>query len=60
MEDLIAGLELDPLLSPIGLVVVLLGIRLVLGAVKTAVKLAVIALIAFGVYLFLYGGQVTG
>lgn len=60
MEDLIAGLELDPLLSPVGLVVVLLGIRLVIGAVKTAVKLAVIALIALGVYLFLYGGQVTG
>lgn len=60
MEDLIAGVELDPLLSPMGLVVVLLGIRLVFGAVRTAVKLAVIGLILVGAYLFLYGGNLTG
>lgn len=60
MEDLIAGLELDPLLSPVGLVVVVLGIRLVLGAVRTAVRLALLAVVLVGAYLFFYGGQVTG
>lgn len=59
MEDLLSNVELDPLLSPIGLVVIILGIRMVMGTVKTAIKILFLLLILAGAYMFFYGGQVT-
>lgn len=59
MEELLGNVELDPLLSPIGLVVVLLGIRMVLGAFKTAIKLLFVLVILAGAYFFFYGGNLT-
>ena len=59
MEDLLQSFELDPVASPIGVVVILLGIRMLFGAIKTAIKLVLLVAILIGVYLFLYGGQVT-
>ncbi|CAN5172162.1 hypothetical protein BH23ACT9_BH23ACT9_21470 [soil metagenome] len=60
MEDLVGNIQLDPIVSPVGLVVVLLGIRLAMSAVKTVIKLAFLGLILFGAYIFFYGGQISG
>ncbi|WP_370327055.1 hypothetical protein [Euzebya sp.] len=59
MEDLLNAVELDPVVSTIGVVVVLLGLRMVFAAAKTAIKLVFLAVILIGAYLFLYGGQVS-
>lgn len=59
MEELLTSVNLDPIASPIGLLVVLLGVRMVIGAIKTAIKLVFVAVILFGLYLFLYGGNVA-
>ncbi len=59
MEDLFGNLDLDPIASPIGLVVIALGIRMVLGAFKTAIKLLFLLVVLVGAYLFFYGGNVT-
>ncbi|MEE8600811.1 hypothetical protein [Euzebya tangerina] len=59
MEDLFSNIDLDPIASPVGLIVIGLGIRLVLGAVKTAIKLALVVMILVGLYLFFYGGNVV-
>ncbi|CAN5690769.1 hypothetical protein BH24ACT15_BH24ACT15_06350 [soil metagenome] len=59
MEDLLTNVDLDPIASPIGLLVIFLGVRMVIGAIKTAIKLAFVGVILFGLYLFFYGGNVT-
>jgi hypothetical protein len=59
MEDLLNSIELDPVASTIGLLVIALGIRMVLGAVKTAIKIVFVVVILVGASLFLYGGQLT-
>lgn len=59
MEDLLRSFELDPVASPIGVVVVLLAIRMLFGAIKTAIKLVLVVVILVGAYLFFYGGQLT-
>lgn len=59
MEDLLNNLDLDPIASPIGIVVILLGIRMLLGAFRTMIKLVFLVVILVGAYLFFYGGQVT-
>jgi uncharacterized membrane protein len=59
MEDLLAGLDFDPIVSPVGLVVVLIGVRMLMSVVKTAIRLVVIGLILVGAYFFFYGGNVT-
>lgn len=59
MEDIISNIEFDPVVSTIGIVVVLIGIRMVVGAVRTAIKLVFLAVILIGAYLFFYGGQVA-
>ena len=60
MSDLFSNIEFDPVVSSVGLVVILLGIRLVFGAFKTAVKLLFLLVVLIGLYLFFYGGVVTG
>lgn len=59
MEDLLTNVDLDPIASPIGLLVIFLGVRMVIAAIKTAIKLAFVGVILFGLYLFFYGGNVT-
>ena len=59
MEDLFGNLDLSPIASPIGLVVIVLGMRMVLGAFKTAIKLLFLLVVAVGLYLFFYGGNLT-
>ncbi len=60
MEELINGFNLDPVASPIALIVILMGIRFLVGAVKTVVRIAFLLLIAVGVYVFFYGGSFAG
>ncbi|HUG83701.1 MAG TPA: hypothetical protein VMM13_04005 [Euzebya sp.] len=60
MQDLLSNPELDPLLSSIGLVVIVVGIRMVLGTVKTAIRLLFLGGLLIGAYLFFYGGAITG
>jgi hypothetical protein len=52
-------MNLDPIASPIGLVVLLIGLRIVFGAFKTFVKVLFVFVILAGVYLFFYGGTLT-
>ncbi|MGI9018637.1 MAG: hypothetical protein ACR2HR_16290 [Euzebya sp.] len=59
MEDLLANVDLDPIASPIGLLVIFLGIRIVMGSFKTAIKLVFVGVILIGAYLFFFGGTVT-
>lgn len=59
MEDLFSNIDFDPIATPIGLVVIFLGIRLFLGAVKTAIKILIAVMILVGLYLFFYGGNVA-
>ena len=59
MEELLGNVDLDPIASPLGLVIVAVGVRLVIGAVKTLIKLALVVLILVGLYLFFYGGNVA-
>lgn len=59
MEDLLTNVDLDPIASPIGLLVIFLGVRMVIAAIKTAIKLAFVGVILFGLHLFFYGGNVT-
>lgn len=49
-------MELVPLVSPIGLIVVLVGLRLLFGTIKTVLKLLVVVAILVGLYIFFYGG----
>lgn len=59
MEELLTEIDLDPIASPIGLVVVVLGVRLLLGTIKTVLKLLFLGVILVGLYLFFYGGNVA-
>ncbi len=59
MEDLFGNPNLDSIASPIGLLVIFLGVRIVLGAFKTAIKMLFILVILIGAYLFFYGGNVA-
>ncbi len=60
MEDLLSNIQLDPRISPVGLLVILLGIRMLFAAVKTVVKLLVLVAILIGLYIFFYGGAIAG
>ena len=55
--DAVQNVDLDPVASPLGIAVIILGVLVALKAIKTVIKLAMIAIIGVGVYLFLYGGN---
>ena len=59
MDSLLGGVDIDPVPALIGAVIVFVGIRLVVGAVRTAIRLAFVGVILIGAYLFLYGGNLT-
>lgn len=61
MEELLTTLsevDLDPIASPVGIAVIVIGAVILLKAIKTAVKMAMLAVILIGVYVFLYGGNI--
>lgn len=49
-------MEFGPVASPLGLVLIAIGIWLAIKAVKTVVKVGMVVVIAIGAYLFFFGG----
>lgn len=60
MEDLLNNIELDPIASPIALLVIVFAVRFLVGTVKTIIKLVLLVVIVAAAYLFFYGGNLTG
>lgn len=60
MEDLFSNVQLDPVASPIALLVIVFALRFIVGTVKTIIKVLLLIVILAAAYLFFYGGAVGG
>ena len=61
MDELLNTLtevDLDPIASPVGIAVIVIGAVILIKAIKTAVKMAMLAVILIGLYVFFYGGNI--